>query len=687
MALQLFLFACALVSGVGASAVDELSQALSTISFAHAVSGTSKNGDAYMGVPLPCYYLEVENVTHFAGSWGGACAVQSMSSGPPPPTTCTGQGPPHAGFDRPGSDITTVVATTPQECSSACCNRSGCLAWVQVNNLQAGPQGACSKGGPCCWLKASVPAEAPNNYPGGIANGVVQRPPAPPIQVPPTGVRNAVPIGGLGAGTMELRGDGTFHEITIHSASPAGSAKYPTQGDMLLGVRAGSPGATRAVRTAAPAYAAPGVASITYSGTYPVSQLNISDPALAAAGLGGASLFAYHHLRPADSPTSSTPAIVLTLTASNTGSTPLPVSFFFALPFGAMGNCERLGKGGVTLPLAAYADCLKACAANATGCGAWNFNGDAGTCTLLPVAGGMVFAGGQSWCGVGGAGWSTGGGDGSILTLGLNGTQPASVGSPAIGDVSLRAVGGSTLASASSFSLGVANDPAALFSAFSTAGAFAPGSNGGVTGGTFSGVPAAHGAVIVSATIPPGATVAQSIVLSWYFPNRDFYGANIGQFYSTLFSGSAEVAAAYDAGRLQSIVEDVAAHTSVWAGAQTSHPSWLNDHMANQFSHFRNMIYSRDGLMREHEANDVRRALPWPSFCTPLAPPTHNAHPHTYTHAHMPTCTTHPPPAHSALTLTLCTTTTSATCPTSGQCPSLSSKRASFTSTARQMQA
>ena len=538
-------------------------------------------------------------MTHFAGSWGGACAVKSMS--PPGPSGCSSQSPPHTGYDRPGSDITTVAAATPTDCSDACCGTAACVSWVHVNTLQSGPQGACAKGGPCCWLKRSAPAESPDNYPGGISNGLVQRPPPPPIVVPPTGVRNAVPLGGLGAGTLELRGDGSFTEITIHSASPAGSAKYPAQTDMLLGVRAG--GVARSLRTAPPPHAAPGVAAITYAGTYPVSRLNITDPALAGAGVQAA-LYAYHHLKPADSPTSATPAVVFTLTATNTGAAAAPVSLFFSLPFGAMGNCARLGKGGVVVPAEGYAACLGACAANTTGCGAWNYDGGSATCTLLPAAGGMVYAGGATWCGVSGAGWSTGGADGSFLTLALNGSQPASAGSAAIGDVSLRAVGGSPLADGASFSLGVSNDPGALFAAFQTAGAFAPGTNGGVTGGTFSGVQAAHGAVIVTATIPAGATVSQSIVMAWYFPNRDFYGENIGQFYSTLWASSADVVGAHDAARIQGIVADVAAHAGVWAGGQTSHPSWLNDHMVNQFSHFRNFIYSREGIMREHEAND-----------------------------------------------------------------------------------
>jgi hypothetical protein len=136
----------------------------------------------------------------------------------------------------------------------------------------------------------------------------------------------------------------------------------------------------------------------------------------------------------------------------------------------------------------------------------------------------MVYAAGSS-CGVKGGGWSTGGADGSILSLDMN-ASAASAGSAAVGGVSVRAVGGSEAASGSAFSLGVADDAGALFAAFAAGGAFPP-SAGGVTGGAFAGVAAASGAVIVTATIPPGATVSQSVVLAWYFPDRDFYGQNI----------------------------------------------------------------------------------------------------------------------------------------------------------------
>ena len=34
----------------------------------------------------------------------------------------------------------------------------------------------------------------------------------------PSGIRSAVPLGGLSTGSIELRGDGTLHEWIIHNA-------------------------------------------------------------------------------------------------------------------------------------------------------------------------------------------------------------------------------------------------------------------------------------------------------------------------------------------------------------------------------------------------------------------------------------------------------------------------------------
>jgi len=43
--------------------------------------------------------------------------------------------------------------------------------------------------------------------------------------VPPLGMRSAPPLGGLAAGTVELRADGSLRAWTIENASPAGSTK------------------------------------------------------------------------------------------------------------------------------------------------------------------------------------------------------------------------------------------------------------------------------------------------------------------------------------------------------------------------------------------------------------------------------------------------------------------------------
>ena len=54
----------------------------------------------------------------------------------------------------------------------------------------------------CCWLKSAVPKREPNE---DAVSGVVHRE---RYRHPPTGMRSAVPLGGLGTGSFELRADG-----------------------------------------------------------------------------------------------------------------------------------------------------------------------------------------------------------------------------------------------------------------------------------------------------------------------------------------------------------------------------------------------------------------------------------------------------------------------------------------------
>lgn len=95
---------------------------------------------------------------------------------------------------------------------------------------------------------------------------------------PPSGMRSAVPLGGLGTGSFELRADGTIHEWTIENQSPGGSAKL-NKGALNLavfGVRVAEPDRNKSeaalLRIHAP-HGYPGVESLSYSGSFPVSKL------------------------------------------------------------------------------------------------------------------------------------------------------------------------------------------------------------------------------------------------------------------------------------------------------------------------------------------------------------------------------------------------------------------------------
>lgn len=91
-------------------------------------------------------------------------------------------------------------------------------------------------------------------------------------------MRSAVPLGGLGTGSFELRADGTIHEWTLENQSPGGSAKL-NKGALNLavfGVRVSEVNKDKSkaalLRIHAP-HGYPGVDRLSYSGSYPVSKL------------------------------------------------------------------------------------------------------------------------------------------------------------------------------------------------------------------------------------------------------------------------------------------------------------------------------------------------------------------------------------------------------------------------------
>ena len=567
-----------------------LYDALTAARFLHV--GLVNATDTYFRLPVNCAYLEPENVSFAPAQgigWdeGGACPYLYAASGPAPspsPRACNSTV--DVGMDRPGGDYGTTQA--PQDapaCAAACCADSRCVAWAFAPAAPAGQEPSCIAGKPCCYLKASVVPEVPTP---GVDSGVLPPgPPPPPAMTPPYGMRSAVPLGGVGAGAFELRADGTFHEVTIQNGSPAGAAKYGVLGDMLLGVRVG--GVARALRTAPPPFAA-GVDQIAYSGAYPLSRL-----AASAADLPfGVTLYAYSKLVPGDPAASAAPAVAFTLALSNPTAAPVNVSLMFALPLAAVNDCARTTKTplGNATAVAGYADCLAACAAT-SGCASWTYSGPAGTCVLAADVPLSIFALG-SYCGLQG-GWSAGG-ETLELELPCNG---AAATSPACGGAALQATSG--VDGGTACSLGVANDPAALWRAFAATGAF-PVGDGVLASGAFFNVSAAIGAAATTVTVPAGGSATLSLVFAWYFPHRDYAGEDIGNFYSTLWESAPDVAAGLAAdGALAAAAADLNAHHAVFANANSSLPDWLADHFVNQMSHMRGMIWSRDGRMREFE--------------------------------------------------------------------------------------
>lgn len=118
-------------------------------------------------------------------------------------------------------------------------------------------------------------------------------------------------------------------------------------------------------------------------------------------------------------------------------------------------------------------------------------------------------------CGVVGS-WSSSGPASSGISLNM---RPSGIESnPAVGDITITGVAddGTT-----AVSIGAADDPQQLWSAFET---------NGVLLGLNSSTVASVGAVSLTSSIPAGGNVTLTFILSWYFPDRNHMDEDIGVF-------------------------------------------------------------------------------------------------------------------------------------------------------------
>ena len=158
-------------------------------------------------------YTEPENVTRENHAWAETGVHPYLYQlDPNVPVKCDSN-PFMIGIDLPGSDLLSIIPSTtdPSQCVPLCCQHMACIAWsyaaaASVDYLD------CKRGQPCCYLKSIVPQTKADPT---ITSATTNR--SMPYNHPPTGLRSAVPLGGITTGSIELRGDGTFHEWTVEN--------------------------------------------------------------------------------------------------------------------------------------------------------------------------------------------------------------------------------------------------------------------------------------------------------------------------------------------------------------------------------------------------------------------------------------------------------------------------------------
>jgi non-lysosomal glucosylceramidase len=110
--------------------------------------------------------------------------------------------------------------------------------------------------------------------------------------------------------------------------------------------------------------------------------------------------------------------------------------------------------------------------------------------------------------------------------------------------------------------------------------------NGALTG--------AHGAIVMTASVPAATNATLTITFGWNFPARDHFGKVFGNYYKNLFASSAEaafgvVAPSARGGALAEVVADILAMQSPFH--TSSLDPWLQDHLVNSLSHIRTAMW------------------------------------------------------------------------------------------------
>ena len=186
-------------------------------------------------------------------------------------------------------------------------------------------------------------------------------------------MRSAVPLGGLGTGSVELRADGRFREWLVENEGPGLNehGKIPVKDEMLLGLKVN--GVAKLLSTHPPlvsplesAQQSPttpsmsstgqqrlaGVEAMRYAGAFPVSKLDLEDSSFPIQ----ASLFAYSSFEAWNAEASAVPSISLTLLLENTSNKRVTASFAMLLPLMQEKDQSRIARQTATILAVLAAD-------------------------------------------------------------------------------------------------------------------------------------------------------------------------------------------------------------------------------------------------------------------------------------------------------------------------------------------
>lgn len=567
-------------------------------SFRFVNEGTISGSDIYEYQYEYAAYTEPENVTREKFSWiQGPVRSYLYQVDPNEPLICLSNQS-LSGIDLPGADFISIIPPTadPSHCNTLCCGYMSCIAWSYASSAPS-DFNDCKRGQPCCYLKSYIPVSSPNP---NIISATMNR--TYPYNNPPSGLRSAVPLGGITTGSIELRGDGTFHEWTVENQSPAGAAKFGVVDEALLAIRLKNLQTnetnTRLIRTH-PNHNFNGIDTIRYQGSYPVSKLELIDDTLIA----NIDLYAYSILKPGDLNRSMTPAIILSLNVQNYNDYPIAIDFMYSAPLSVQMDQVRLSKHIIKQEtIDTYADCISLCDQNNL-CASWNWQvvNNQNQCTLYSDIGNNVYLSG-CFSGVRGQ-WTyskTG-----PLTLDRPGNQPAN------GQYVLWPF----LASDQRMTATIDNSINNILTNFSA--------NGGWFQQTDIKGAGAHGAVSISANLGPGEKKTLSILFAWYFPHHYWLDLPLNNYYSLLFNNVTDVGRSIGVdtsdSQLTTIIKDILTLHNVYFNS--SLPDYLVDSLINTVSHMRSAMYFTNGDWRQWEAydcddvdsvhNDHQRHLPY----------------------------------------------------------------------------